>query len=82
MIWENVTKFRQNFIAPKFFWAGTAMVSNNVFFVFILINLLWGSVNNGQPLHELHNNKSLRTPALTDSHSCVFLAPCDGTESC
>ena len=25
MIWENVTKFGQNFIAPKFFWAGTAM---------------------------------------------------------
>ena len=52
-------------LPPKFFWAGTAMVSNNVFFfVFIFINLLWGSVNNGQPLHELHNNKSLRTPGL------------------
>ena len=32
--------------------------------IFILINLLWGSVNNGQPLHELHNNKSLRTPGI------------------
>ena len=44
-------------------WAGTTMVSNNVFFifVFIFINLLWGSVDNSQPLHELHNNKSLRT---------------------
>ena len=68
MIWANVTKFGQNFIAPKFFWAGTAMVSNNVFFfVFIFINLLWGSVNNGQPLHELHNNKSLRIPDLKHS---------------
>ena len=26
MIWANVTKFGQNFIAPpKFFWDGTAM---------------------------------------------------------
>ena len=25
MIWANVTRFRQNFIAPKKFWAGTAM---------------------------------------------------------
>ena len=24
-IWANVTKFGQNFIAPKFFWAGTGM---------------------------------------------------------
>ena len=66
MIWANVTKFGQNFIAPpKFFWAGTTMASNNVFFfVFLFINLLWGSVNNGQPLHELHNNKILRTPVL------------------
>ena len=37
------------------------------FFVSIFINLLWGSVNNGQPLHELHNNKSLRTPGLNQS---------------
>ena len=27
MIWANVTKFGQNFIAPKIFWAGTAMSS-------------------------------------------------------
>ena len=25
---------------------------------------MWGSVDNGQPLHELHNNNSLRTPGL------------------
>ena len=51
----------------KFFWAGTAMVSSNVFFfVIIFINLLWGYVNNGQPLHELHNNKSLRTPDIEE----------------
>ena len=30
MIWTNVTKFGQNFIAPKFFWAGTAMDSINI----------------------------------------------------
>ena len=27
---------------------------------------MWDSVNNGQPLYELHNNKSLRTPDLDD----------------
>ena len=33
-------------------------------FVFIFRNLLWGSVNNGQPLHGLHNTKRLRTTAV------------------
>ena len=33
-------------------------------FVYIFRNLLWGSVNNGQPLHGLHNTKRLRTTAL------------------
>ena len=60
MIWAKLR------CPPKFFWASTAMVSSNVFFVFIYINLLWGFVNNGQPLHELHNNKSLRTPDIDD----------------
>ena len=35
-------------------------------FVFIFRNLLWGSVNNGQPLHGLHNTKRLRTIGLDD----------------
>ena len=26
IIWENVTKFGQNFIAPQIFFAGTAML--------------------------------------------------------
>ena len=25
MIWANVTRFGQNFIAPQIFWAGTSM---------------------------------------------------------
>ena len=29
MIWANVTKFGQNFIAPQNFWAGTAMTVYN-----------------------------------------------------
>ena len=66
-IWEKL------YCLPKFFWAGTAIVSNNVFF-FIFINLLWGSVNNGQSLHELHNNKSLRTPALEDAFGSLNIA--------
>ena len=35
-------------------------------FVFIFRNLLWGSVNNGQPLHGLHNTKRLRTTGLSN----------------
>ena len=34
-------------------------------FVFIFRNLLWGSVNNGQPLHGLHYTKRLRTTGLS-----------------
>ena len=39
---------------------------------------MWGSVNNGQPLHELHNNKSLRTPVLVylKFYNSLFKNPC------
>ena len=45
MIWANVTKFGQNFIAsPKFFWAGTAMALSDVFevccFIFVINTFL------------------------------------------
>ena len=30
------------------------------------MSLLWGSVNNGQPLHGLHITKSLRTSGLSN----------------
>ena len=46
-------------------------------FVFIFRNLLWGSINNGQPLHGLHNTKRLRTTALT----CYFSMPYNHKQS-
>ena len=36
MIWANVAKFGQNFIAPQIFWAGTAMT---LYILFISIQL-------------------------------------------
>jgi len=47
---------------------------NNVLFVFIFRNLLWGSVNYGQSLHGLHKTKRLRTPDLSDSYGRHFLS--------
>ena len=38
-------------------------------FVFIFRNLFWGSVNNGQPLHGLHNTKRLRTTDVGDEQN-------------
>ena len=46
-----------------------------MFFVFIFKKLLWGFVNNGQPLHGLHNTKSLRTSGVVDSAAAF---KCDG----
>ena len=46
-------------------WLTSIGKKQGVFFVFTFKNLLWGSVNNGQPLHGLHNTKSLRTSGLS-----------------
>ena len=46
-----------------------------VTFVFIFRNLLWGSVNNGQPLHGLHNTKRLRTTGLVHSILLNWVTP-------
>ena len=50
-------------------------------YVFIFINLLWGSVNHGKSRHGLHNTKNLRTPAVVQSAGPPFCAARQPTEN-